>query len=80
MVTRFSCGIVTDLCSYLQKAGLVPHANNLINALCTNLRAQDIGIDSKLVAITAIGDIMMACEDSFGSLIADIVTVFEGAA
>jgi hypothetical protein len=54
-----AAGLIIDLASELQD-DIKPFAIGLVDALLANLNNSEVNIDSKLVCIVAIGDLIMA--------------------
>lgn len=54
--------------------------SDLIMALMENLKSTEMSIDSKLVAIIAIGDLLMTAGESCAALMSDVMSVIKSAA
>lgn len=73
-----AAGLIIDLASELQHE-IKPFAFGLLEALLSNLNNSEVNIESKLVCIVAIGDLIMAAGISSDKL-HQVATAFEQAA
>lgn len=76
---RLACGLVSDLSYHLSEEEMSPFIAPFINALLKNLKSVEMSIDSKLVAIVALGDLLMTARDKCSAYTAEVMEVIKSA-
>ena len=77
MGTRLACGLISDFCTHLDDH-MMKYVLLLIPVLLKNLQDPDMPTESKLLAIIAVGDLLLCCDCS--QYLSSIMQIFESAA
>jgi hypothetical protein len=65
---RFACGLVSDLANYLGRE-MCPYLNSFMGPVNNVLQKPEFGIDTKINAIVAVGDLCLATENDFAQFL-----------
>jgi len=79
MGIRLACGLVSDLSYHLSEEDLSPLVPSFVTALLKNLKCNEMSIDSKLVAIVALGDLLMTSRVECSSFVSEVMDVIKSA-
>jgi len=77
-VGRIACGLVSDLCNYLEK-GMTRYAEEFMKRLRHVLKGNEYESETKVHAIIAIGDICLAIQEDFAVFIDDSMVCLQSA-
>jgi hypothetical protein len=78
-VCRFACGLISDLSNFLQDK-MTPYLQDFMELLNAIMSKSEYQTETKLFAITAVGDICLAVEDQFHSYLESTMECLNSAA